>query len=82
VVTDAMTYRQVDILLTELGFSRQHMEPKWLRYEHAATDTIIVLVEKKSNQRVRASDAESLRRHLIEKGLVGEEEMQALLAKT
>ena len=45
--TEPITYKQLDELLVHLGFSRQRIEPKWLRYEHAASDTVIALVEKR-----------------------------------
>jgi hypothetical protein len=78
--TDRMTYQQLDDLLVELGFSRQHVEPKWRRYEHAPSDTIITLVEKGPHEPVRITDAVSARQHLVEKGLITEEELEAKLS--
>ncbi|GEM_PF-2098243 len=78
---DSITYQQLDDLLSRLGFTRQRVEPKWLRYEHSESDTVIVLVEKKPSQCVRVTDAVSARRHLVEKGLVGAQELEALLAR-
>jgi hypothetical protein len=77
---ERMTYRQLDDLLSRLGFTRQHVEPKWLRYEHPASDTVIILVEKKPSEPVRVTNAVSARRHLLEKGLVGAQELKALFA--
>jgi len=34
---DAITYKQLDELLTHLAFSRQRVDAKWLRYEHPAS---------------------------------------------
>ncbi len=75
-----ITYRQLDKVLSHLGFTRERFEPKWLRYEHPASNTIIVLVEKKPNELVRVTDALSARIHLVENGLISEEEMEAMLA--
>ena len=77
--TDPVTYKQLNELLCQLGFARQRVEPKWLRYEHPPSDTVIVLVEKRPNELVRVTDAVSARRHLVEKGLVSEDEIDALL---
>jgi hypothetical protein len=74
-----MTYQQLDEVLIRLGFSRQHVEPKWLRYEHADSNTIIALVEKEPHEQVRITDAVSARRHLIEKGFLSDQELDAML---
>jgi hypothetical protein len=76
-----MTYKQLDELLVHLGFSRAHVEPKWLRYEQAASDTMIVVVDKKPHEPVRITDVVSARRHLVEKGLVTEEALEAFLSR-
>jgi hypothetical protein len=77
---DRITYRQLDELLVQLGFSRARVEPKWLRYEHAASDTVIVLADKNQDEPVRITDAVSARRHLVEKGLITAEELKAVLS--
>lgn len=78
--TDPITYKQLDELLVHLGFSRQHVDPKWVRYEHAASDTLIALVEKAPHEPVRVTDAVSARRHLIEKGLITEHALESMLS--
>ncbi len=72
----------MDDLLVQLGFTRAHVEPKWICYEHAASDTLIVLADKKEDEPVRVTDAVSARRHLVEKGLITEEELEAILARS
>jgi hypothetical protein len=79
--TDCITYKQLDDLLVHLGFSRQHVGPKWLRYEHAASDTLITLVERGPHEPVRVTDAVSARRHLVEKGLITEDAFEAVLSR-
>jgi hypothetical protein len=78
--SDPITYQQLDDLLVRLGFSRDRVEPKWIRYEHAKSDTLIVLPEKKRDEPVRITDAVSARRHLIEKGLITAEELETILS--
>jgi hypothetical protein len=75
-----ITYGQLDRVLSDLGFTCQRIAPKWLRYDHTGSDTFIVLVEKNKNDPVRITDAVSARRHLIEKGLIGERELDLKLA--
>jgi hypothetical protein len=79
---DRITYRQLDELLTYLGFSRRHIEPKWRRYDHAASDTVIIVIEKGPDEPVRISDAISARLHLVEKGLISAEDLAKRLAKS
>ncbi len=77
-VTDRISYAQLDQLLTRLGFTRRRVEPKWICYEHSGTQTMIVLVEKKPTEPVRVTDALSARRHLVEKGLISDEDFDAI----
>jgi hypothetical protein len=79
---DHITYKQLDDLLSDLGFVRSHVEPKWLRYEHAPSDSLIVLAEKKPQDLVRITDAVSARLHLVAKGLISEEELKAFLSRS
>jgi hypothetical protein len=79
--TDPMTYKQLDDVLAHLGFARRRFEPKWLHYEHPKSGTVIILVEKKPSEFVRVSDAVSARRHLVEKGFIGAEEIDAILSR-
>jgi hypothetical protein len=76
---DPITYKRLDQVLCQLGFLRKRVEPKWLRYEHADSDTVIVLVEKKPTDFVRITDAVSARRHLVERGLISAAEIDAIL---
>jgi hypothetical protein len=79
--SEPISYRQLDELLVHLGFSRSRVEPKWLRYEHASSDTLIVLADKKPTDPVRITDAVSARQHLIEKGLINPLELDAFLSR-
>lgn len=80
-VTNRITYQQFDDLLLQLGFSRKRVEAKWLRYEHAPSELVIVVAEKAPNEPVRVTDAVSARRHLVEKGVISAEELDEILAR-
>jgi hypothetical protein len=80
--TDRITYQQFDELLLSLGFTRQHVAPKWRRYDHAASDTMIAVVEKGPDELVRSTDAIAARLLLMEKGLISEQEFQERLTRS
>lgn len=80
---DHITYQQLDAVLTDLGFTRRNFSARdrtWLYYEHAPSETEIVLVQKKPSEYVYQANVLSARRHLIENGLISEEELDKLLA--
>src|SRR5436190_16073298 len=77
--SNQITYQQLDALLLRLRFIRDRMEPKWLRYSHADSGTQIILVENKPTEFVRASDAWSAREHLLQNGLLSEDEFSDFL---
>lgn len=80
--TNRITYKQFDALLTHLGFSRERVETKWLRYEHRDSELVIVVAAKRPSELVRVTDAVSARRHLVEKGVVGAKELDQLLSRS
>lgn len=79
-LTDTLTYKQLDDLLLQLGFTCERVAPRWLRYEHSASDLVIVLAEKEPQAPVRVTDAVSARQHLVEKGLISEAEFEAFFS--
>jgi hypothetical protein len=76
-----MTYRQLDQILARLGFTRDRIDAKWLFYEHAESNTEIILVAKKPTDMVRPTDAISARIHLVAKGLASDEELDRWLKR-
>jgi predicted RNA binding protein YcfA (HicA-like mRNA interferase family) len=79
--TNRITYKQFDALLQHLGFDRARVESKWLRYEHPASQLVIVVAAKEPSELVRVTDAVSARRHLVERGVVSAEQLDELLAR-
>ncbi len=76
---ETVTFEQLDRVLGQLGFSRQVAPPKRVWYEHPPSDTVIVVADQKLSESVRPPDWLSARAHLIEKGLVSEEQLMAML---
>jgi hypothetical protein len=74
-----ITYGQLDKILRQLGFVCQFIEPHWKRYEHAASDTVILLGDRKPNEVALQSEVVSARIHLIQKGLIGEKKLEEML---
>ncbi len=78
--SNPVTYEQLDQVLRQLGFLSHKVEPKWRRYEHPASDTLIILGDRQPTESVLPSELVSARRHLIEKGLVEAEELEGMLS--
>jgi hypothetical protein len=77
-----ITYKQFDKILTHLGFTREYVEAKWLRYEHSDSKLVIVVAAKGPSELVRVTDAVSARRHLVERGVVSAKELDDLLSQS
>lgn len=56
------------------------MEPRWRRYEHAHSDTMTSVGDRRPTESVLPSELVSARRHLIEKGHVDAEELEQMLS--
>ena len=70
-VGNPVTYEQLDQVLRQLGFISRKAEPRLQHYEHALSDTTIILGDRRPTESVLPSELVSARRHLIEKGHVG-----------
>jgi hypothetical protein len=66
------TYAQLHRLLLELGFTTEPAEAHLRVYRHAASDTLVVLAAHLPDQPVRDTDLISIRKHLVEKGIIDE----------
>src|SRR5438876_11086657 len=74
-----VTYGQLDALLSQRGFVRHKGAPKWVWYQHADSGTEIILADKKPTDTARPSEVVSARVHLVAKGLITDEEFDALV---
>jgi hypothetical protein len=74
-----ITYGELADVLTQLGFVATTVEDRWRAYRHADSDTLIVLANRDSTSPARHLDLISVRRHLIDNYLIGENEFDTLL---
>jgi predicted RNA binding protein YcfA (HicA-like mRNA interferase family) len=64
------TYRDLAVLLEELGFRGESVKGSHQAFRHVASDTLILLAPLASNDTVRREDLISVRRHLDSKCLM------------
>jgi hypothetical protein len=79
-VSKQVTYERLGQVLRQLGFNSRKVEPRWHRYEHAASDTVIIVGDRTPTESVLPSELVSARRHLIDKGLVDAAELEQMLS--
>ena len=79
--SERITYGQLHRLLVGLEFEDVPVKQKWKAYRHAPSDTLILLPDRQPNQRARAPELISVRRHLVENGIVNEDEFDQFLAE-
>lgn len=75
-----ITYAELDRLLVELGFTEVPVKPSWKAYRWAASEKLVLLPNQPQDSTVRPVELASVRRHLVEAGLVDVEEFEAWLA--
>ncbi len=74
------TYRELTRFLTELGFDRYSAPPDILGYRRTGSDLLILHVKRPDNEPVRDADLASIRRHLIEHGIISDREFDLRIA--
>jgi hypothetical protein len=74
-----ITYVELSEFLTRLGFVATTIEDRWRAYRHAESDTLILVADHDRTLPARHADLVSVRRHLVENNLIGENEFDAFL---
>ena len=69
-----VTYGRLDGLLRNLGFVLATIEGPWRAYTHVASETMILLADRRDHIPARDADIASVRRHLIDRNLIDEDE--------
>jgi hypothetical protein len=76
-----ITYRELAEALTRLGFVATTVKDRLRAYRHADSETLIVLPNRPWGSPARDLDLVSVRRHLVENDLIGEDEFETLLVE-
>jgi hypothetical protein len=76
-----LTYRQLHCLLIELDFVTVPTTRPWKAYRHPSSETLILLAGRKADDPARGFELLSIRRHLVENGIVNEEDLDPRLAE-
>ncbi len=74
-----VSYGQLRRALLKLKFIESDLKPRWKAYRHAGTDTLILLAHRRPSQFAREQEISSVIRHVVEKGIAPEEELDRLL---
>lgn len=77
---ERITYGRLRQLLLGLNFQDVPTTEKWKAYRHEATETVILLADRKSNQFAREPDILSIRRHLADNGIMDEQQFERVIA--
>jgi len=73
---DRVTYGQLYQLLLDLEFVDQPAEERWKVFRHEGSNTLILLGGRDRTSPAREADLLSVRRHLLENGLIEENEFE------
>jgi predicted RNA binding protein YcfA (HicA-like mRNA interferase family) len=72
-------YKEFKDYLESIGFVEESVKNSHFAFIHQPSGTIILLAEMNDRSIVPSADLVSARRHLVENGLVGDEEFAAFL---
>ena len=75
-----VTYGQLYQLLLDLEFVDQQVQQPWKAYRHGDTDTLILLANRNQTLPARDSDLFSVRRYLVDNGLMEESDFEGFLS--
>jgi hypothetical protein len=79
-ITRSVSYGELYQLLTELHFVDVSNEQRWKAYRQGGTDIVILLANREPNVPARPADLVSVRRHLVDNGVLDQGEFDRLLS--
>ena len=79
-MTGSVTYRRLDQLLLALGFERDQDEDNCRIYRHRESPSLILLAKHSATASVSDADLLSVRRHLVDGGLIEDNEFAEFAA--
>jgi hypothetical protein len=78
---NAVTYRQLHRLLIDLRFVDEPADERWKAFRHGDTGTLILLARHRPSLRAREADVVSVRRQLVDNGLIEEIDFEDFLSQ-
>lgn len=75
----SVTYAQLHTLLRQLNFAEVPIESRYRAFHHTGSDTLIVLANRKQASQAGRTDLTSVRRHLVDNGIVEEHSFDEFL---
>jgi len=78
-MSSSVTYTQLHTLLRGLQFVEVRLETPHTAFHHSGSDTLIVMANRKRARRAGRSDLASVRRHLVDNGIVSEDAFDQFL---
>ena len=78
---NGITFEELRELLLELGFSESSPQPYRIRFEHRATETVLLFRAYNSDETVNDRELVVVRRQLVDNGLIEAPAFDRFLAK-
>ncbi len=79
-ITRNVSYGELYRLLARLHFVDVSSEHRWEAYRQGDTDIVILLANREPDMPVRPADLVSVRRHLVDNGVLDQREFERLLS--
>lgn len=78
-MSSTVTYAQLQTFLRGLHFVKVPMETSHTAFHHSGSDTLIVMADRGRTGRANPSDLASVRRHLVDNGILDEDAFDRFL---
>ena len=76
----SVSYGELYRLLAELHFVDVSSESRWRAFQQGGTEIVILLANREPDAPARQADLVSVRRHLVDNGVVDQGEFERLLS--
>ncbi len=79
-ITRSVSYGELYQLLAQLHFVDVSSERRWKAYRQGGTEILILLANREPDVPARQADLVSVRRHLVDNGVLDQREFEHLLS--
>jgi hypothetical protein len=79
-ISRSVSYGELYRLLAQLRFVDVSSESRWKAYRQGGTDIMILLANREPGLPARPADLASVRRHLVDNGVLSQREFERLLS--